>query len=595
MTPFPKTRTRLVIGLSKQDNMDLTRFALYTSLAIITYLMLLAWQDDYPPTIDDGSSSRLEIPPLAGEVNTTNTGSDLPSDIPTAVPVAPAVMSTGTVAAAPPGNTQLASENLAETLISVHTDTLDVRINPVGGDIVYLALPLYLKQIDVAADPFVLLDKQAGREYIAQSGLIGSNGVDNEGRAAYRSNANSYTLRDSADHLDVDLTTTAEPGVEITKRYRFHRDSYLIDIIFIVDNKSTTRWQANAYGQIKRDAFDDPSDAGGFGRTYLGFVTTVTDDPYIEIEFDDIDDDNGRLTLETSDGWMAFSQHYFITAWVPEPGTTNQFTTWKNGSNQYYGEFTSSAFDVPAGETGRHTIQYYAGPKDQYVLRDISPGLDKTIDYSFLWFIASPIYWLLSRINSVSGNYGISIILLTVVVKAVFYKLSETQYRSMAGMRRLMPRMQQLKESYGDDKMKMQKATMDLYKKEKINPLGGCLPMLVQMPVFIALYWVLLESVELRHAPFMLWINDLSVRDPFFILPLLMGATMYLQTTLSPAPADPMQARVMKMMPIMMTALFLFFPAGLVLYWLTNGALGILQQWYITRKIEAAYEAKKAG
>jgi YidC/Oxa1 family membrane protein insertase len=319
----------------------------------------------------------------------------------------------------------------------------------------------------------------------------------------------------------------------------------------------------------------------------------MSEDPYIEIEFDDIDD-KGSDTIETTGGWVAFSQHYFLTAWIPDAESLNRMTTRKNGSNQYYGEFTSSAFEVAAGETGIHSIQYYAGPKDQYVLRDISPGLDKTIDYSFLWFIAGPIYWLLSRINSVIGNYGISIVLLTVVVKSAFYKLSETQYRSMAGMRRLMPKMQQLKESYGDDKMKLQKATMDLYKKEKINPFGGCLPMLVQMPVFIALYWVLLESVELRHAPFMLWLTDLSVRDPFFVLPLLMGATMYLQTTLSPAPADPMQAKVMKMMPIMMTLLFLWFPAGLVLYWLTNGGLGILQQWYITRKIDAAYAAKKA-
>jgi YidC/Oxa1 family membrane protein insertase len=399
-------------------------------------------------------------------------------------------------------------------------------------------------------------------------------------------------MSESSDSLNVDLTTTTADGIEVIKRYGFNRNSYLIDISFIVNNRSTENWQANAFGQIKRDVFDDPSDAGGFGRTYLGFVTTMADDPYIEIEFDDIDD-NGSNTIETTGGWVAFSQHYFITAWVPDAESLNRMTTRKNGNNQYYGEFTSSAFQVAAGETGNHNIQYYAGPKDQYVLRDISPGLDKTIDYSFLWFIASPIYWLLSRINSVIGNYGISIVLLTVVVKSAFYKLSETQYRSMAGMRRLMPKMQQLKESYGDDKMKLQKATMDLYKKEKINPFGGCLPMLVQMPVFIALYWVLLESVELRHAPFMLWLNDLSVRDPFFILPLLMGGTMYLQTTLSPAPADPMQAKVMKMMPIMMTLLFLWFPAGLVLYWLTNGGLGILQQWYITRKIDAAYAAKK--
>jgi YidC/Oxa1 family membrane protein insertase len=573
--------------------MDLTKFGLYTALAIVTYLMLLQWQEDYPPTIDDGNSSRVEIPQIPTQQNGATTASDLPSDIPTSTPVATSNNSADTPSVATVSNSSSSNGANTAELISIRTDTFDIRIDPVGGDIVHLALPLYLKQIDVPNDPFVLLDNQPGREYIAQSGLIGANGIDSDGRAIYRSASTSYTMAESANSLDVDLTTTTAEGVEVTKRYSFSRDSYLIDISFIVNNNSSESWQANAFGQIKRDAFDDPSDAGGFGRTYLGFVTTIEEDPYIEIEFEDIDD-NGSSTLETTGGWMAFSQHYFISAWIPDPQSLNRVTTRKNSSNQYYGEFTSSAFQVEAGESGIHNIQYYAGPKDQYVLRDISPGLDKTIDYSFLWFIASPIYWLLSRINSVIGNYGISIILLTICVKSAFYKLSETQYRSMAGMRRLMPKMQQLKESYGDDKMKLQKATMDLYKKEKINPFGGCLPMLVQMPVFIALYWVLLESVELRHAPFMLWLTDLSVRDPFFILPLLMGATMYLQTTLSPAPADPMQAKVMKMMPIMMTVLFLWFPAGLVLYWLTNGGLGILQQWYITRKIEAAYAAKKA-
>ena len=568
--------------------MDFTKFSLYTALAIVTYLMLLSWHEYYPPIIDDGSSSSVAIPQIPNAV--TN---DLPSDIPSAVPLAVTNSQNDTPTVATVSPVSSTATRYAE-LINVSTDTFDIRIDPIGGDIVYLALPLYLKQIDVAGDPFVLLDNQAGREYIAQSGLIGANGVDTDSRANYRSTSSNYRLNATANSLDVDLTTTTTNGVEVTKRYTFTRDSYLIDISFIVNNKSSSTWQANAFGQIKRDAFDDPSDAGGFGRTYLGFVTTQIEDPYIEIEFDDIDD-NGQSTLETTGGWLAFSQHYFITAWIPDLHSLNRMTTRKNANNQYYGEFTSSAFEVKAGESGSQTIQYYAGPKDQYVLRDISPGLDKTIDYSFLWFIASPIYWLLSRINSFIGNYGISIILLTVVVKGAFYKLSETQYRSMAGMRRLMPKMQQLKESYGDDKMKLQKATMDLYKKEKINPFGGCLPMLVQMPVFIALYWVLLESVELRHAPFMLWLTDLSVRDPFFILPLLMGATMYLQTSLSPAPADPMQAKVMKMMPVMMTVLFLWFPAGLVLYWLTNSSLGILQQWYITRKIDAAYATKKAS
>jgi len=578
--------------------MDLPKFALYTALAVVTYLMLLAWQDDYPPTVGSNNGSTPIAEFSASGVSDVASGgiprdlsTDLPSDLPSAAPAAnEQALNTNTTLP----STAVSNSATRDQLINVTTDTFNITIDPVGGDIVYLALPKFLKQLEVAGDPFVILERTAGREYVAQSGLIGTNGVDSNGRAKYQVNSNSFEMTELQNTLNVDLFLTTEEGVEVTKRFTFTRNSYLFDISFIVNNRSSDLWQANPFGQIKRDAFDDPSDAGGFGRTYLGFVSTAAEeDPYIEYEFDDIDD--GSSTVDVTGGWMAFSQHYFLTAWIPDPATLNRFSTRKNNVNQYYGEFTAAAFNVEPGSTSTANMQYYAGPKDQYVLAEISENLDLTIDYSFLWFLAAPIYWLLRQIESVIGNYGFSIILLTVVVKSLFYKLSETQYKSMAGMRRLMPKVQQLKEAYGDDKMKLQQASMELYKKEKINPFGGCLPMLVQMPVFIALYWVLLESVELRHAPFIFWLNDLSVRDPFFILPLMMGATMYLQTTLSPAPADPMQAQVMKLMPIMMTVLFLWFPAGLVLYWFTNGALGILQQWYITRKIEAAYEAKKGS
>ena len=565
--------------------MDFTKFFLYTALAGVTYLMLLAWQEDYPPLVNDGGvqeSALVQIPETV-----TSSVTDVPTEVPTSVPSTSVNNNSAAQTLSPPVTT-----STAPRLVSIETDTFELTLDLDGGDIIQLALPQYLKQIDVTDDPFVLLETSQGRNYVAQSGLIGVNGIDNAGRAAYQSAATSYRLTDNEDTLTVDLVTAAaEPNVTVTKRFTFTRNSYLIDISFIVDNQSSQPWQANAFGQIKRDGFDDPSSAGGFGRTFLGFVTTSEDDPYIKVEFDDIED--GTQTFDMDGGWVGFSQHYFLSAWIPVADNSNRFTTRRNNVNQYFGEFTSAAFSVAPGSQASHDIQYYAGPKDQYALAEMSPNLDLTIDYGFLWFLAAPIYWLLSRIDSVIGNYGISIILLTIVVKALFYKLSESQYKSMAGMRRLMPKMQQLKDRYSDDKMALQKATMDLYKKEKINPFGGCLPMLVQMPVFIALYWVLLESVELRHAPFMLWLTDLSVRDPLFILPLLMGATMYLQTKLSPAPADPMQAKVMQIMPIMMTGLFLMFPAGLVLYWLTNGVLGILQQWYITRKIEAAYEAGK--
>ena len=557
--------------------MDLTKFFLYTSLAVITYLLLLNWQADYPPAVDDISlaANSMQTPDAP---NTS--GSDLPPDLPTATPI--------NEQAQPSANTFFPRNN--QQLIQVETDTFVVSIDLNGGDIVQLALPQYQKQLGVTDDPFVVLESAIGRNYVAQSGLIGPDGIDSADRAVYKSAFTSYQLATGDNVLVVDLEAQdSNADVSVTKRYTFTRGSYLIDVTFIVDNQSADIWQANPFGQIKRESFNDPSSSGGFGRTFLGFVTTSEEDPYIKIDFGDIDE--ASVTTEMVGGWIGFSQHYFLSAWIPVTNLNNRFTARKNNINQYFGEFTTSAFTVAPRTTGTHTARFYSGPKDQYALAEISPNLDLTIDYGFLWFLAAPIYWLLTRIDSAIGNYGVSIILLTFVVKALFYKLSETQYKSMAGMRRVMPKMQQIKDRYGDDRMGLQKATMDLYKKEKINPFGGCLPMLVQMPVFIALYWVLMESVELRHAPFVGWLTDLSVRDPFFILPLLMGGTMFLQTKLSPAPADPMQARVMQIMPIMMTGLFLFFPAGLVLYWLTNGLLGILQQWYITKKIEAAYES----
>ena len=558
--------------------MDITRFSLYGALAIVTYLMLLAWQEDYPPVIDS--------------ITNTEANSAVDYDLPETPSVqAPdtQINSTPTTAAVSTPSINTTQSDAAGS-ISITTDTLKLNVELKGGDITSLALPQYLKQLNVRDDPFELLEQNFTRSYVAQSGLIGRDGIDNSNRALYSASQTTYELAEGENQLNVDLITRTESGIEIIKRLSFERGSYLIDVSFIVTNTSESAFQANAFGQIKRDGFDDPSSAGGFGRTYLGFVTTSADDPYIRIDFEDIDD--ASLTTDVVGGWIGFSQHYFISVWIPPVSDTNRFTTRKNDSTQYFGEFTGSAFSVPAGSTGQYDMQFYAGPKEQYELAEIAPNLELTIDYGFLFFLAAPIYWLLTQIDSVIGNYGFSIIALTFVVKALFYKLSETQYRSMAGMRRLMPKMQQLKESYGDDRMKLQQATMELYKKEKINPFGGCLPMLVQMPVFISLYWVLMESVELRHAPFMLWLQDLSVRDPYFILPLLMAGSMYLQTSLSPTPADPMQAKVMKLMPVMMGVLFLWFPAGLVLYWLTNGVLSIAQQWYITQKIEASYAAK---
>ncbi len=562
--------------------MKLTRFFLYTSLAVLTYLMLLAWQEDYPPAVDDGGEAAFGPTQTAAPPDAT-ADLDAAADLPVAIP------DESTVGIDEPSIVEAAPPRTG--LIEVSTDTLSLRIDPVGGDIVYLALPEYLRELDVPDEPFVLLESRPGREYIVASGLIGPDGIDRDGRAEYSADSMRFRLAEGAEALAVDLRLTTAAGVEIIKRFTFTRGSYAIDIAFLVENRSGEIWRANPFGQIRRHDFSDPSGSSRLTRTYLGYVVTSEDDPYRELDFDDIADET--FSLEQPGGWIGLSQQYFLAAWIPDVGANNRYTLRRSGNGQFIGEFTSSALQVEPGASGSADMRFYAGPKDQYRLAEISPNLDLTVDYSFLWFLAAPIYWLLTRINSFVGNYGVSIIMLTLVVKLVFYKLSETQYRSMAGMRRLMPKIQQLKERFGDDRMKLQQATMDMYKKEKINPFGGCLPLLVQMPVFIALYWVLMQSVELRHAPFFLWLNDLSVRDPYFVLPLLMGGTMYLQMGMSPAPADPMQAQIMKFMPIMMTVLFLWFPSGLVLYWLTNGLLSILQQWYITRKIDAEAAASR--
>ena len=559
--------------------MDYIKYSILAGLAVVSYLLLLAWQEDFPA-----------VAPVT--VNESVSSAEQSSDIPVSIPSQVSVQDIPVVNATSPGITD-SPGSAAQTLISVSTDVLNVTIDRLGGDIVYISLPEHLTRLESPDEPFVLLDNTGNRTYVAQSGLIGANGIDGTQRPLYSASATTYQLNEGQDELIVDLTYGDASGVQVIKRFTFQRSDYLINISFNVNNTTGAPWSANLFGQIKRGTYADPTQASGFGMaSFLGFSTRSPNDNYLKIPFPEINETS--LSHDIDGGWVALSQHYFISVFVPPAESRNSFSFRRNNLNEYIGGFTSPAFTIEPGGAGSQEIGFYAGPKDQYRLGEIAPWLDRTIDYGWLWFVASPIYWLLTQINSVVDNFGWSILILTVIVKAVFFKLSATSYRSMANMRRVMPKMNQLKERYGDDKMKLQKATMELYKKEKINPFGGCLPMLVQMPVFIALYWVLLEGVELRHAPWLLWINDLTVMDPYFVLPLLMGASMYVQFMLNPVPQDPMQAKIMKFMPVVMTVFFLWFPAGLVLYWLANSVLGIAQQWYITRNIEAEYEAKEA-
>ena len=546
------------------------------ALAIVSYLMVLQWNEDY---------GQAELPaPVAtltatSDLPETSTPAAVSDDVPTATSTTGDAVS-NTVAA------------VSDKLIRVQTDVFDLAIDPLGGDIVQLKLPLFPRRQDRPDVPFQLFNNDANQLYLAQSGLTGSNGPDARanGRPLYSASQSSYKLADGQDELVVELTFS-EAGVNYVKRFSFKRGIYDLAVSYRIDNQSSQPWSGNLFAQLKRDASADPSSSTATGSaTYLGAALWTAEKPYTKVSMSDMD--SGPLKENVQGGWVAWLQHYFVTAWIPAKDTTNTVQTRKDSQGNYIIGFTGPALNVPAGASAETSATLYAGPKTQKNLLALSPGLDLTIDYGMLWFIAQPIFWLLEHIHNLLGNWGWSIICLTIVIKLAFFPLSAASYKSMARMRAVAPKLASLKEQFGDDRQKMSQAMMELYKKEKINPLGGCLPILVQMPVFLALYWVLLESVEMRQAPWMFWITDLSIKDPFFLLPIIMGATMFIQMQLNPTPPDPMQAKVMKLMPIIFTFFFLWFPAGLVLYWVVNNVLSIAQQWYITRKIEAAAAQK---
>jgi YidC/Oxa1 family membrane protein insertase len=472
-------------------------------------------------------------------------------------------------------------------LITLASDTLEVTIDTYGGDIVKTALIQFpLSQTDTTK-PVVLLNRTSDSTYIAQSGLIGTNGTDtNEGRPKFKVVGDSFTLKPNQNELVVDLVLEQGDAL-VTKQFVLRRGDYLIDVNYLVENKGSEEWSASFFGQIQRDSKAPPAGSQAPGMApYLGAAITTPDTNYKKVEFSDLED--GPVKTEVKGGWVAMVQHYFISAWVPDQAQMNKFTLRPLGSNDLYSfGFVSPTTTIAAGESGNFSASFYVGPKDQYRLEAISPYLDLTVDYGWLWWIAKPIFYVMTFIHSLVGNWGWSIILLTVLIKALFFKLSATSYRSMAKMRKLQPEMARLRDLYGDDRQKLSQEMMSFYKKEKVNPMGGCLPILIQMPVFIALYWVLSESVELRQAPWILWITDLSIKDPYYVLPVLNGICMYVTTLLQPEPPDPTQAKVMKIMPVAFSFMFAFFPAGLVAYWTINSLLSILQQWVITKKIEA--------
>ncbi|MGD9659708.1 MAG: membrane protein insertase YidC [Porticoccaceae bacterium] len=549
--------------------MDWQRNLLISAIIAVIAVLFIRWNDfkaEQMPPESVSSSDQIVVPEVAfDEAGEPSAAGVIPGDQQEIQQVAAPVDS---------------------RLITLQTDTLKITVDTYGGDIVRTELLQYPQSQSDPDKAIVILNHTNDHTYIAQSGLIGKNGTDtNKGRPKFHVSAESFYLENGEDVLSVDLIYR-QGDVNINKQLVMRRGDYLIDINYVVANNSGENWQAGLFGQIQRDTYQPPA-GDGFGmQPYLGAAITTVDENYKKISFSDLNEK--AFTTEKEGGWVAMLQHYFVSAWIPDQNQEHRFTLKKLGSKDLYTlGFVSPVVDVAPGQTATLTSSFYVGPKDQYRLEKIAPYLDLTIDYGWLWWIAKPIFYLMTLIHSFVGNWGWSIILLTVLIKLAFFKLSATSYRSMAKMRKLQPEMARLKDLYGDDRQKLSQEMMAFYKKEKVNPMGGCLPILVQMPVFIALYWVLFESVELRHAPWVLWITDLSVKDPYFVLPVLNGICMYVTTLLQPEPPDPTQAKIMKIMPVAFSFMFAFFPAGLVLYWTVNSLLSIAQQWAITRQIEA--------
>lgn len=471
--------------------------------------------------------------------------------------------------------------------IHVKTDLVVAEIDTVGGDLRHLELLKHRDSADINKDFVLLDDEKQPAVYVAQSGLIG-NDLPNH-KSTFHADADNYVLQQGQDKVEVRLHWENGQGVTVDKIYTFRRDSYVADLKYEIHNGGSTALDPTVYYQIVHDS--ESARASKMMPTFAGAAYFTEADKYKKVKFDDMKKTN--LSKNAADGWIGMVQHYFVSAWIPQQGFAREYYT-KQLSDKVFSMGTKGDLGtIQPGASATVDAKFYSGPQVQSRLEAAAPGLRYVVDYGWLTVIATPLFWVLSMIQKIVQNWGVAIILLTVLIKLAFYPLSAKSYKSMAQMRELAPRLQRMKEQFGDDRQKMHQAMMELYKTEKVNPMGGCLPILVQIPVFISLYWVLLGSIEMRHAPFVLWIHDLSAADPYYVLPVLMGISMIIQTRLNPTPPDPIQAKVMMIMPLMFSVFFFFFPAGLVLYWLVNNVLSIAQQWNINRTIGQAAANKK--
>ncbi|MBV1905718.1 MAG: membrane protein insertase YidC [Pseudomonadales bacterium] len=580
---------------------EVQRIILLIGLAITAYLMMLAWNEDYGQSAvaenynvapQSENYKQQASNPIIGSYQPEQADNsiipvEILNDLPDESMIAPNKEYSQN-GADKTSVGRLDSIQVSDRLIHVSTDVLDVWIDRLGGDIVRTQLPQYPVTLENPELAYILLDNDDNFTYVAQSGLFGRDGIDRTSsqRPLYISDSDEYELVNK-ENLVVELVTERS-GVIVTKSFKFSPDSYVIDIRYTIENSSGSPFRASLFAQIKRDSSEPKSGASSFvlgPKPYLGPALTTSESRYEKLPFDDIEEEEFQEDIRG--GWIAMLEHYFLSAWIADPNENNRYYGKKRGELYIVG-YSGPLMEIADGDTGEFKARFYSGPKIQSRLSQISENLNLTVDYGFLWWIAVPLFKLLLWLEGFAGNWGIAIILLTFLVKLLLYPLSAAGFRSMGKLRKVAPKMKKIQEKYKDDRQKLSQEMMGFYKKEGVNPMGGCLPMLLPMPIFLALYWVLFESVELRQAPFLLWIHDLAIMDPYFVLPLLMGASMWFMQSLNPPPADPMQAKMMKIMPVMFTAMFLFFPSGLVLYWLVNNVLGIGQQWYINRQIDNA-------
>ena len=558
---------------------EVQRIVLLIFLGVLVYLLIQAWNTDYgmanrivedqrAPMVEQ--DQRLEEVSEIDAIGPTRDSGEIENDLPDSTEFAPAAIE----------QRATTFPSSQPRLIKVETPTLRVWIDRVGGDIVGAHLPKFPVSLDRKDVPTTILDQSPTHTYVAQSGLIGPDGPDDgRDRPIYQTGRESYVINQGKRTIELEFV---ENGITFIKRFTFDADSYLVEVDYEVQNRTTRTLSYRFFAQLKRDNKIIESNDVMLGmRSFHGVATTTDESRYEKLDFDDLEE---RFRSSMNGGWIAFLQHYFLSAWVGSPEQNNGYYAERRASGLYVAGFQAPPQTTPPGATGKAGSILYVGPKDQKVLEEIAPNLNLTIDYGFLWWLAAPLFFVLDQIWELVGNWGVAIIILTLLIKGAFLPLSAASYRSMAKMRQVQPQMKRLQERYGGDRQKLGQEMMALYKREGASPFGGCLPMLLQMPVFISLYWVLFESVELRQAPFALWLQDLAAMDPYFVLPILMGASMYATTALNPTMPDPMQQKMMKMMPIVFTVLFLWMPSGLVLYWLVNNILSFAQQYYVTKK-----------